>query len=129
MSHPVAAPAHAPAPGRSIALFAVVATLVTALAAGVLALVFRGPAAREAVALSAAVALGAQLLVFTGMRLAAREQVIAAWGLGTLVRFALLVVYALVVVNVLALPAAPALVSFVACLFFSTLLEPLFLRS
>ncbi|NUQ22240.1 MAG: hypothetical protein HOQ09_14930, partial [Gemmatimonadaceae bacterium] len=62
-------------------------------------------------------------------RFVPREHVIAAWGLGTLARFATLVVYAFVVVKVLALPAAPALVSLVACLFASTLLEPLFLKS
>jgi len=129
MSQTIAAPAPASSPARAIALFAVVATLVTVIAAGVLAMVFEGPGERRAVLLSAGVALGVQLLVFSGLRLAPRAHVIAAWGLGTLVRFAILFVYALVVVKALALPAAAALVSFVVCLFALTLLEPLFLRS
>lgn len=129
MTQAVAATRPASSAGRAIALFAITATLVAAIAAGVLALFYTEARDRAAVLVSAGLALLVQLLVFAGLRLAPREHVIAAWGLGTLVRFALLFVYALVVVKALALPAAAALVSFVACLFALTLLEPLFLKS
>lgn len=114
---------------RAIARFAIAATLLTVVVGGLVALVYRAPAERAAILISAGVALVVQLAVFAGLRFVPREHVIAAWGLGTLARFATLVVYAFVVVKVLALPAAPALVSLVACLFASTLLEPLFLKS
>ena len=133
MTHPAAAPAHVPVPGRSaarsIALFAVVATFVAAILGGSLALFFSDAASRRAVLVSAALALVVQLLVFVGLRLAPREHVIAAWGLGTLARFGILAIYAFVVVRALALPTATALVSFVGCLFALTLLEPPFLKS
>lgn len=129
MSQAAAVSAPPSSPARAIALFAICATLATAIAAGLLTLFFQGPGERGAVLLSAGVALVVQLLVFSGLRLAPRRHVIAAWGLGTLVRFAMLALFAFVVVKGLALPAAAALVSFAACLFVSTLLEPLFLKS
>jgi hypothetical protein len=52
----------------------------------------------------------------------------AAWGAGALLRFLTLVVYALVAVKVVGLPALPALLSLFVFLFLSMLLEPLFLR-
>lgn len=129
MSQAVAVSPSPSSPARAVALFAVCATLATAVVAGLLALFFQAPGERAAILVSAGVALVVQLLVFSGLRLAPRQHMIAAWGLGTLVRFAMLALYAFVVVKALALPAAAALVGFAACLFVSTLLEPLFLKA
>jgi hypothetical protein len=53
----------------------------------------------------------------------------AAWGLGMLLRFVVLVLYAFLVVKALALPAEAALLSLVAFFFLTTLVEPMLLKS
>ena len=113
---------------RAIALFAVVATIAIGLATGILAAFYTSSIDREALLVSALFALVVQLLLFSGLRLAPRQHVIAVWGIGTLVRFVALVIYGFVIVKALDLPMATALVSLAACLFASTLLEPLFLQ-
>ncbi len=82
----------------------------------------------SAIMAAAWVAFGVQLLTFAIVRLVAREQVIAAWGLGVLVRFAVVALWAFVLIPALQLAATPALISLVAFLFVSTVIEPLFLN-
>ena len=94
-----------------------------------LLVVFQGPGGRRAVLVSGAIALVVQALAFTLARLASPGNVLKAWGVGSVLRLAVLVVYALVLVGPLGLPAVPALVSLAALLFVSTVLESLLLTS
>ena len=83
---------------------------------------------RRAVLASAGVALAVQVVSLGVMRLASRENVIAAWGVGALLRFAAFVVYVFVIAGALALPRGAAMISLAVFLFASTVVEPLFLR-
>jgi hypothetical protein len=123
--------AHSTAP-RSIGLFAAAGAALIGLAAGLLTLAFDETAARRAVAASALVAWAIQVIAFSIARSAIsrpKRPIMAAWGLGMILRFAAVVVYALLATRVWQLPAVPALVSFVIFLFVSTLLEPFLLHS
>ena len=107
------------------ALIAIVATLVIGL---LLTMVYGGAAERRAILVSACVALPVQLATFAGVRAMPREQVMAAWFGGTLVRFLALVVYGFLMMKVVRLPLDAALVSFATILFVLTLIEPLLLN-
>jgi hypothetical protein len=113
---------------RPVMLYSVVTLGVIGLSAWALALAFSRAGSSEAIGLSALVAIVVQVGAFSATRLMAPRNVVAAWGAGSLVRHQTLVVYALLVVKVLGLPAAPALLSLTLFFFLSTLLEPLFLR-
>ena len=123
----LATPHHGSA-GRAIALFGVVAIVVLLVAGGILAVFYDTWPERRAILISAAVALGLQLVVFVGLRLVPREHVVAAWGVGAIARFAVLLLYAMVLVKALALPSGAALVSLATFLFVLTVLEPPFLK-
>lgn len=108
--------------------FAALTAGIVVVAGGVLWLVFVAPAERRAIAVSAAIAVVVQLLVFAGVQRGVRGgNVIAAWGAGAVARLAVLAVYALVIAKAFALPSAAALVSLATFFFLSTLVEPLFL--
>lgn len=113
---------------RAVVLFAAAQVVVLVVVGCVLAWLFRAPGDLSAVIAAGLVALGVQLLTFSIVRLAGREQVIAAWGLGVLVRFAVVALWALLLVPALDLSATPALISLVAFFFVSTVVEPLFLN-
>ena len=70
-----------------------------------------------------------QVLSFAIVKLSAKTNVMAGWGVGAILRFVVLGVYALVVVKALGLHSGAALLSLVAFFFLSTLLEPLLLKS
>jgi len=91
--------------------------------------VFTDAAASSAVRASGWLAFGVQIVTFAIARLVARENVIAGWGLGVVLRFATVAFWAFLGVKALGLPSAPALLSLVACYFVSTLVEPLFLNA
>lgn len=114
---------------KSIAIFALVSLAITAGVAWLLGLVWRTGAEQHAILVSAVVAYFVQLLAFSIARLVARTNVIAGWGLGALLRFATLAVYAFIIIDAFALPSAAALVSLVAFFFLSTLVEPLLLNA
>ncbi len=78
---------------------------------------------------SAVIAFGVQLLAFAIARPFVKSNPIAGWGLGSLLRFAVVVLHALVGIPALGLESGPALMSLVAFLFVTMMLEPLFLRS
>ena len=78
---------------------------------------------------SGVIALVVQGVAFTIARLASPGNVFTAWGVGSALRFVVLVVYALAIVNPLGLPAVPALLSLAALFFVSTILESLLLTS
>ena len=108
---------------RGLGRFALLATGAIVISGLLLSLVFREPDERRALLVSGCVALAVQLLTFVLVRLAAREQVMKAWGAAAVVRFATLLVYALVIVRMAGLPAAAALLGLATFFFVSTLIE------
>jgi hypothetical protein len=113
---------------KSWAVYALAAIGSIAAAGWLLALAFAGPRDAAAIRLSAIVAIVVQLVAFAVTKANAQRHLIAAWGVGSLLRFMTLLVYALLAVKVLGLPSLAALVSLATFLFLSTLIEPLFLR-
>lgn len=86
------------------------------------------PVIARAVWSSAVIALGVQVLAFFIARPFVATNPIAGWGLGSLLRMAVVILHALVGVKALGLPFAPALMSLVGFLFVTMLIEPLFLK-
>lgn len=114
---------------RSIALFmATQLVLVFGLMFVMQRFVWPGDEAARAIQASAWLAVAVQLFTFAFARLVARQQVIAAWGLGVLLRFAAVAFWAFLGIKALGLLAGPALLSLVVFFFVSTLVEPLFLN-
>ena len=114
---------------RATLLFALVTAVLVGGGAWVFTLVYPGAEARRAIATSAALAFAVQCVAFLVVRIAAaREQAVAGWGIGAVLRMAILAVYALVVVGALGLATAPALLSLATFFFVSTLVEPLLLN-
>lgn len=108
-------------------LFALTTAAIALLGAWLFAGFFTEPKALRAVWTSAVLAFVAQIASFgIARRYAATGDVMKGWGIGALVRVMVLVVYGLSAVR-LELPLGPALVSFAALVFASTVVEPLFL--
>ena len=114
---------------KPVALFAGLCLVVIGLTAFLIAMAYGSPDASRAVWTSAAVAFAVQVMAFAIVKLSAKTNVMAGWGVGAILRFVALGVYALVVVKALALQSGAALLSLVAFFFLSTLLEPLLLKS
>lgn len=113
---------------RGIAFVALSAVVI----AGLAWLVTRrlaDPRAVEAVWISAAIAAVVQGLTFAIAKPFVATNPIAGWGLGSLVRFVVVMGHALLGVPMLGIPSGTALVSLVGFLFVTMLFEPLFLRS
>ena len=115
--------------GKAILLFAAASLALIGVSAWLITLVYESPGASRAVWTSAAVAFSVQVIAFAIVKLSAKTNVIAGWGIGAILRFVVLGVYALVFVNAWGLPSAAALVSLVVFFFVSTLIEPLLLKS
>jgi len=113
---------------KKFAIFALVSLALIAGAAWLLTLVFPTAGDRRAIEISAVIAYVVQLSSFTIARAFAATNVIAGWGLGMLIRFVVLVIYAFAGVKVLGLPVSAALVSIAAFFFVSTLIEPVLLK-
>ncbi len=113
---------------RSWATYATATVASIVVAGWLLTLGFSGPGDAAAIRLSALVGIVVQLAAFALTSALARRHLVAGWALGSLLRFVTLVVYALLALQVLALPPVAALVSLAVFLFISTLIEPLFLR-
>lgn len=92
-------------------------------------LLFAGPGVRQALTVAAGTALGVQVVAFLVARGMARKNVMAGWGLGVLVRFLALAIFALLVVPGLGLPLGASLIGLATFLFLTTLIEPLFLKT
>jgi len=114
---------------KKVALFAIVSAALVVVAAWVLTIAFPAATDRHAIVVSAGIAYVVQLLSFVIARAWATTNVVAGWGLGMLLRFAVLALYALVFAKALGLPLTSALVSLAAFFFVSTLLEPVLLKS
>lgn len=91
--------------------------------------VFTGTEAARAVRASAWLGFVVQGFTFVIARLVARDQVIAGWGVGVLLRFATVAFWGFFGATALGVPPGPALVSLVIFYFGSTLIEPLFLNA
>jgi hypothetical protein len=94
---------------------------------GVMWVVFPQEETRRAIVIAAVIALAVQCLVFAIARVLVKENVMAGWGLGVLLRFGAVIAFGFVAPAV-GLPLGAALMSLAAFLFVSTLFEPLFLK-
>lgn len=110
------------------ALFFLASAALFAAGAALAVWLVPGAGVREAVWTSAAIALVVQLFTFAIARLTQGSNILLGWGLGALLRMVTLVVYALLVTRALGFPLAPALLSLMAFLFVSTVIEPLLLK-
>ena len=107
---------------RALAFLGLSAVLVLGGAWGITVL-RPEPEIARAVWSSAAIALVVQALAFVIARPFVATNPIAGWGLGSLLRFAVVAVHALVGVRALALESGPALISLVAFLFVTMLID------
>jgi hypothetical protein len=114
---------------KQAVMFMVVGVALIALCAAVLLLLYEAPADRRAVTISALIAVITQGVAYAIVRGMTQKNVIAGWGLGAMLRLAVLVVFALVIVRHFGLNSAPATISLALFLFVTTLVEPLFLKS
>ena len=113
---------------RAMALYAAVSLALIAAGAWLLGQAFASPAERRAVWTSAAVAWVVQLATFALARRTSLTNPFAGYGAGMLIRFAVLALYAFLVVDRLALPSSAALLSLATFFFVSTLVEPPLLK-
>lgn len=110
--------------GRGMMLYALASLVVIGLAGGVLTAVFAGGAERQAVWVSAAVALAVQVVAHGIARLmAAGGNGIAGWALGAVICVLALVVYGFVS-RALGMPGNAALLSLATYFFLTELIEP-----
>jgi hypothetical protein len=111
---------------RATAAFGGAAAVLIALASVILAQFYGAPDDARALWVSAAVAFGVQLLTFALLKLSGPKNVMAAWGVGAVVRLVTLVLYMLVIVPAVGLSANAPL--FLAVFLFVTMVvEPLLL--
>ena len=114
---------------KKFAIYAFASAALIAATGWLLTLAFPTASDRHAMIVSALVAYVVQLLAFAVARAWAATNVVAGWGMGMLIRFIVLAIYAFLSSRVLGLPVAAALVSLAAFFFVSTLLEPVLLKS
>lgn len=103
--------------------FVGLATLAIATIGALFAVAFPAAADRRAILFSGVIALVVQIATFLFVRRAAPRRVIAVWGLGAVVRFTVLIVYALVLLRPWGLPPTSALLSLATFFFVTTLIE------
>ncbi|MEX2179989.1 MAG: hypothetical protein WD801_14840 [Gemmatimonadaceae bacterium] len=113
---------------RPFALYAASCLVIVALL-GAIGWSFTGPDGHRMMLVSAALAVVVQLVAFTVARFLQPRHLLLGWGLGSILRFVTLVVYALVVARLWRAPLAPALLSLTAFFFVTTIVEPVFLRN
>ncbi|HEY4132264.1 MAG TPA: hypothetical protein VGM50_16765 [Gemmatimonadaceae bacterium] len=101
---------------------------VVIVVGAVLALVLRGPGDGWAIGLSGVVAIAVQLAAFHLGRMVGKDNLTGRMGIGALLRFFSLVLYAVVAVAVLKLPMVAALLSLFLFFFLSTLIEPFLIK-
>jgi hypothetical protein len=114
---------------KQLAIYAIASAALIAGVGWLLTFAFPTASDRHALIVSAMVAYVVQLLSFTVARVWAATNVVAGWGMGMLIRFIVLAIYAFVGSRVLGLPVAAALVSLAAFFFVSTVIEPVLLKS
>ena len=114
---------------KALAIFFVASVGLIGVVGWVLGLVWSDAAAHHAILVSGGIAVVVQLFTFALVRIAAPSNLMAGWGIGVLLRFVVLVVYALVAARALALPLTPALLSLVAFFFVTSIVEPVLLKT
>jgi hypothetical protein len=112
---------------RAGVLYSVACIIAVALL-GAIAWSFLDAPARQAMMVSAGVAVGVQVVAFVVARLLLRKNVMLGWGLGAALRFVVLVVFAVILARTSRASITPALLSFVGFLFVTTVIEPIFLK-
>jgi hypothetical protein len=115
---------------RSLGRYALVTVVSVGVVAVLLTLALHGPSDAKAIWTSAAVAVAVQVAASAlGQMVGGGTNVMARMGIGALLRFFSLAVYAVLVVMVFHLPHVAALISLVCFFFLSSILEPLLNRS
>lgn len=104
------------------------ACLISIALVGVIAWAVSSPAGQQAVLVSAGIAFVVQMVAFGAARLLQKRSLMLGWGLGSAMRALALVVYGVVVARIWQAPIVPALLSFVAFVFVTTIVEPVFLK-
>ena len=112
---------------KAMAWFSGSVVAIVLVSGVMLAIPFSSTPDRGAIRSSALVAVIAQVFAFAIARAFGTKSFLAGWVVGVVLRFATLVVYGIVAVRVLAMPAPAALISLVTFLFLSTLAETKFL--
>ena len=112
---------------RGFVLYAAACLIAVALM-GAMAWAFVPAGARDVVLASAGLAVAVQMVAFLLARRFIGRNMMLGWGLGSMLRVVVLVMYAVLVAKVWLAPLAPALLSFVAFLFVTTVFEPVFLK-
>ena len=112
---------------KSMARFAALLVALIGLITWLLSLAFRTGAERNALFTSAFLAVVVQLATFGIIKFLGKRNTLVAWGMGAILRGAVLAVYGLVFVRLLHMPPTAALISFAVFLFASMLLESLLL--
>ena len=113
---------------RRAVLFAVASAVLMFGGAALIALIAGNTEVARAVWTSATLAFAVQLVAFGVAVPFLAKNPIMGWGLGSVLRLLVLVLYALVGLKSLGLAATPALLSLAGFLFASMLLETLFLK-
>lgn len=104
------------------------ASLALILVIGSIAWFFTAATGRPTLVVSAGLAFLVQLMAFQVARALQPQNLLLGWGLGSLMRLMSLVLYAIVVAKLWRAPITPALLSFAAFLFVTTVVEPIFLK-
>ena len=112
---------------KTFALYALICLVIVTVIGGV-AWALTDPAGRSVVIVSACLAFAVQMVAFAVVRVMQPRHLMLGWGLGSVLRLVALVLYAVVVAKWWRAPITPALLSFVAFLFATTVVEPIFLK-
>lgn len=108
-------------------LYAASCLVIVALI-GAIAWSFTGVAGRQAILASAGLAVVVQMVAYAVARLLGPRNMLLGWGLGSVLRLVVLVLYAILVAKLWRVPLAPALLSLAGFLFVTTVVEPVFLK-
>jgi hypothetical protein len=101
--------------------------LIIAGLAGLASVFLAGPD-RLTVWVSASLAFVVQMIAFMVVRILPAKDVMLGWGLGAILRLVSVVIFGVFVAKVWRAPVAPALISYAAFLFVTTVVEPVFLK-
>lgn len=112
---------------KPYAMYAGACVLAIVLVGGV-ASFFTDASGRQALLASGLLALVVQLVAFAVARMFKHKHLFVGWGMGSVMRFVALGLYAIVVAKLWQAPVMAALLSFAAFLFVTTVFEPLFLK-
>ena len=112
---------------RGVVEYLASCVVIVALISAVCALFLREPGMR-AVMFSGAFAMAVQAVAFLVARAYRTRNLLLGWGIGSAVRVVALVIYAVVLARLGRASLAPALLSFAAFLFVTTVFEPVFLK-